>query len=475
MRFYLLRGCRKLAQKIEKKTQLILYGQPIWKGLLKLAIPVFLVNVLKTLHDLVDGVFLGQIPDVDGVSVSTSMQSAIALTWPVYFIFLSLGMGLSVAGSSLIGQYIGRNDPANARKYAMNTVVLSLLFGLFFNAFLYVMTPTILRWMNASGHELEYATTYLRIRSFEMPVLFLSFAFQAVRQATGDTLKPVLINSYSILINIVLTPILILGYQMGIRGAAISTLVSHLIMFPFIIVLFFRATDGILLQCRKDQISLPVMRHITKIAIPASMGQAIQALGFVILNSLIYSFGKSTSAAFYIGNRINSLIMFPVSSVSAIMAIYIAQNVGAGNIIRVRKSFRSGMFLAITMMTIGVLFIIPFRFFLVGLFNHNPETIVLAAEYTLYLHLGLPLMAVFQTFLSTFQGSGDTKYAFALAVIRLWIFRLPLVILSMKLTDLGPAGIWYAILASNVLIIFVGIFFYKRVRFIPKIEQTGLT
>ena len=133
------------------------------------------------------------------------------------------------------------------------------------------------------------------------------------------------------------------------------------------------------------------------------------------------------------------------------------------------------MFLTIAMMTIGVLFIIPFRFFLVGLFNHNQETIILAAEYTLYLHIGLPLMAVFQTFLSTFQGSGDTKYAFALAVIRLWVFRLPLVILSMNLTDLGPAGIWYAILASNVLIIFVGIFFYKRLRFMPKIENTRLT
>ena len=192
----------------------------------------------------------------------------------------------------------------------------------------------------------------------------------------------------------------------------------------------------------------------------------------MILNALIYSFGSATSAAFYIGNRINSLIMFPVLSISAIVSIYIAQNVGAGNIPRAKKSFRTGMFLSVVFMTAGALFIIPFRFFLVGLFNSDPTTVALASEYTLYLHLGLPLMAVFQTFLSTFQGSGETRFAFAMAVIRLWVIRVPLVLLSMNFTDLGPAGIWYSILISNVLMIFVGMYFYSKVKFLPKIRTT---
>jgi Na+-driven multidrug efflux pump len=76
---------------------MILFDNPIWKGIVILSFPVFLVNILKTLHDVVDGVFLGTVPDVDGVSISTSMQSAIGLTWPVYFIFISFGMGLSIA------------------------------------------------------------------------------------------------------------------------------------------------------------------------------------------------------------------------------------------------------------------------------------------------------------------------------------------------------------------------------------------
>ena len=456
---------------IEKKTHTILYENPIWKGIIWMSIPIFLSNILKTLHDLVDGIFLGQVPDVGGISISTSMQSAVSLTWPVYFVFLSFGAGLSVAGNALIGQYIGHNDRINARKYAFNTIILSLVLGALFNLFVYFFAPVILGWMGAKGTDLEYAITYLQIRSFELPILFLSYAFQAIRQATGDTVTPVIVNAISIVINIILTPIMILVWNMGIVGAALSTLIAHWLMFPLILIFFAKLKDGIKIDLRKFEPRADIMKDLIRIALPASSGQAIQAMGFVILNAFIYSFGTATSAAFFIGNRINSLIMFPVSSVSAIVAIYIAQNVGAGNVPRAKKSFRTGMFLAVTMMTVGALLIIPFRTFLVGLFNHDAQTISLAAEYTLYLHLGLPFMGVFQTYLSTFQGSGDTKFSFLLAITRLWVFRIPLVLIFMNFTNLGPSGVWYAMLISNLLSVFVGMFLYAKVRFLPKIRM----
>ena len=456
---------------IEKKTHTILYENPLWKGIIWMSIPVFLSNVLKTLHDLVDGFVLGQVPNVDGFSVSTSMQSAVSLTWPVYFIFLSFGVGLSVAGNALIGQYVGRDDLVNARKYAFNTILLSLILGIAFNIFVYFTAPVILGWMGATGSDLDYAITYLQIRSFELPILFLSFAFQAIRQATGDTVTPVIVNAISIVINIILTPIMILVLKMGIVGAAVSTLIAHWLMLPLIIIFFSRIKSGIKIDLKNPEPRVDIMKDLINIALPASSGQAIQALGFVILNSFIYSFGTATSAAFFIGNRINSLVMFPVSSISAIVAIYIAQNVGAGNIPRARKSFRTGMFLAVILMTFGALLIIPFRTFLVGMFNHDQETVRLAAEYTLFLHIGLPFMGVFQTYLSTFQGSGETKFSFLLAITRLWAFRIPLVLIFMNFTDLGPSGVWYAMLISNLLAVFVGMFLYSKVRFLPKIRM----
>jgi len=451
----------------KKRSDIILHKNPIWKGLAYLAFPVFLANILKTLNNIVDLMFIGRMPNSD---IATQMQAAINLTWPIFFIFLSFGMGLSVASNGLIGQFVGKGDKENAKKYATNTAYMSIILGVVFTVLVFFFAPLILKLMGVDGTVLRYATTYLRIRSFELPAVFLLFAFQAIRRATGDTLTPVVISSIAIVLNIILTAILILHFKMGITGAAIGTLVGQIITVPMVLYFLIKAKNGILVKFNVTFINFNVIRKIVKIALPASSGQSIQAVGFVILNGMIYSFGDSVTAAFGIGNRITSLVMFPVSAITSIIAIYVAQNIGAANIKRAKQSVRTGMFMGIVIMAVGISILLPFRHFIVAWFSNDAETINNAAIYMLYIGVGLPLMAVFQAFLSTFQGSGDTHLSFILAVVRLWVFRLPFVWYTMKYTDLGPLGIWYSMLASNVLAAIVGTLLYTRVKFIPKID-----
>ncbi|MFA5006286.1 MAG: MATE family efflux transporter [Candidatus Izemoplasmatales bacterium] len=457
-----------------RKTETILRGTPIWKGMLSLAVPIFFVNILKTLHDLVDTFFLGRVPGfdpIDGIANATHMQNGVGLTWSLFFIFISLGMGLAVAGTSLIGQYVGRGDAMNAKRYAGNLIMISLGFGLVFNLLLYMIAPLVMTWIGATGADFEYAVTYLRIRSFELPILFFSYAFQSIRQSTGDTTTPVLVSTFQILLNIFLTWWMVSVLGMGVVGAGLSTLIANWVGLPvFVMILMFSRT-GLKLDFRTRFLDFSIIRHLIEIAVPASVGQAVQALGFVILNGVVLSYGTFASTAYAIGNRINSIVMFPVSSVSAILAIYIAQNVGAGNVKRARASFRTGMTIAVAMMTIGAALIIPFRIPLVEIMNSDPQTLAEADRYMLFLHLGLPFMGVYQTFLSTFQGSGETRYGFWLSMIRLWVIRLPLVYLMTLLTDLGTLGVWWMMLVSNFLSVFVGTYLYRKVKYLPKIRR----
>lgn len=473
-----------MTNTIDRKTDLILNKKPIWKGLLYLSFPVFLVNILKTLHDIVDGIFLGRVSGqyevVEGemASIATAMQSAVSLTWPIFFVFISFGMGLSVAGNALVGQYVGKGDYVNAKKFANNTLFIALFLGLFFNAFAAIFAPQILKTVSMNEQVYSYAITYLRIRSFELPILFLTFAFEAVRRSTGDTLTPVLVSTFGLLLNIVLTPILVLGYNMGITGAAIATVVAHWVLLPAIIYFLVKPKTGIAVKFNINQMNKIAVKDIFSIGIPASLGQSIQAIGFVVLNFTIFTLGQEVSAAFYIGNRINSLVMFPVSAVSSIVAIYIAQNVGAGNIKRAKETVKQGMIIGVLMMVIGVSIILPFREIIVRLFSSDREAIGHAATYTLYIGIGLPLMALFQTFLNTFQGSGETKYSFILAIVRLWVFRLPFVLLVMYVINveaIGIAnraiGIWWSMLLSNILAAVLGFYLYTKVKFQPKTRE----
>ena len=459
--------------KVDDRTQLILYKNPIWKGLLYLSFPVFLVNVLKTLHDIVDGIFLGMVDGVTdaGTSLATSMQSAVALTWPIFFIFISFGMGLSVAGNALIGQYVGKGDYDTAKRYSNNTVYISIFLGFLFTAVVYFTAPYILKLMGAEGSDLTFAITYLRIRSFELPILFLMYSFEAVRRATGDTTTPVIVNAIGIALNIILTPIMVLTLNMGVTGAALSTVTAHLVILPIIVFFLLKSKKSLTVNFNIKQLNKTIIGDIFNIGIPASTGQSIQAVGFVILNSLIYAYGTSVSAAFYIGNRISSLVMFPVSAVSSIVAIYIAQNVGAQNIPRAKKSVREGIIISVIMMIVGIIILLPFSESIVHLFSKDSDTIKHATTYVFWIGIGLPLMALFQVYLSAFQGSGETKKSFILAITRLWILRLPMILLANKYTDLGPMGIWYAMLASNVLAALVGAFLYSKVKFLPKTRK----
>jgi putative MATE family efflux protein len=462
---------------MDKKTDLILNKNPIWKGLIVLAFPVFLVNILKTLHDIVDAIFLGRFPgeyiNLDGeiALVATAMQSAVSLTWPIFFVFLSFGMGLSVAGNALVGQYVGKGDYKNAKRFANNTLFIALFLGVIFNILVLIFAPYILSTVADNERVFGYAVTYLRIRSFEFPVLFLMFAFQAIRRATGDTLTPVIISAVALGLNIIFTPILVLSLGMGITGAAIATVTAQWLLAPAMVYYLIKPKTGISVHFKLNQLNKVIIKDIFHVGIPASLGQSIQAIGFVILNLLIFTYGESVQAAFFIGNRINSLVMFPVSAVSSIVAIYIAQNVGSGNINRAKKTVRQGMAMGVVMMIIGIAIILPFRGVILSIFSEDQSTLEYGKTYILYIGLGLPLMALFQTYLNAFQGSGETQYSFILAIVRLWLFRLPFVLVSMYVLKLGPVGIWYSMLLSNILAAILGAYLYSRVKFIPKTRE----
>jgi len=452
--------------KDEKKRHLILKDKNIYKGLIILAIPLMINNLLKTFHDIIDMFFVGRIPGVSAEAVS-----AIQLTFPVVFTFLSFGIGLSVAGTALISQFIGNNQIENARKYASQLFVISLALGIFFNIISYFGSPYIMQLMGAEGFVYDNAVQYLRIRSFELPLLFVFFSFMATRQASGDTLGPVLISGSAVVLNTILSPIFIQVLGFGVSGAAIATLVANMIAMPFGYYRLFYAKSGITVSLKMMRIDIEAAWHIIRTAIPASFGQAITAIGFGVMNGVIYSYGVDTVAAFGIGNRLTSMILHPVMAIGGVMSAYIGQNIGAMNLSRARETFKKTMILSVGTMAVGSFFLMLLRGPLIGLFIHdNPDAYNLAVEYMFYILIGLPLMGVFQTFMGTYNGTGNTHYSFIISVLRLWGLRVPLVLWMRNFTDLGSSGIWYAMLISNFVIAIVGYMLYLRVDFEPKVR-----
>lgn len=451
------------------RKHLILEDKNIIKGLVIMALPLFASNLLKSLHDIVDSFFLARMDGSEEMIAST--LAAINIHWPIYNIFNALGVGLGIAGVGIISQYLGSGKEKTAKIYAAKLLTFSFVLGLIVNALLFFGAPLIAQVMGATGSTADYAITYFRYRSMEFTFVYIFLAYQAIRQASGDTLSPVILSVVSILVNIFLTWLFISEFNMGITGAGLSTLIAQALIVPFAVYNLFFTKKHPRIEARDLGYDGLIIKEISKFALPSAAAQAFSSLGFAVIQAMILSYGEVVSSGFSTGNRISSLLLNPVMAIGSVVTAYIGQNIGANNAARAKKSYEVARNLSVIIMVFGVLIIIPFAKpiaeFIVG--THNPSIVAVTVEYSIWILGTQPLMAIFQTHLSAFNGSGNNKYAFIMTFTRLWILRVPLVLIFKYLTDVGYAGIWYAMVMSNLIVLFVGSYLYKKVKFQRKV------
>ncbi|WP_426350847.1 MATE family efflux transporter [Alloiococcus sp. CFN-8] len=449
---------------IKDRKYLFLEDKNIYRAFMYLAFPVMVANMFKSLHDMVDTYFIGQIPG------SVAAQAGISITWPLYNLFMALSVGMSVAGVSLISQYLGLKAEKRAREYASLLLILSAVIGILFNLLLYFASPAVMTWMGAEGGVYDAAVIYLKVRAFEMPFLFIFAAFQAIRQAKGDTTTPVILTIASILINIILTAIFVRNFHMGVFGAALATLIGQVLIVPPALYLVFSKKDSLHISLETMKLRKKDVKALLNIATPSAGSQAFSSLGFLILQAVILSYGESVSAAFSIGNKISNLLLIPVMALGSVLAAFVGQNIGAGNKKRAKESYKTSRNVAFGITAIGSLLLFPLREPLIGLLTNDTETLHNAMEYMLWVLLTQPLMALFQNYLGVFNGSGNTRFSFYMAITRLWLLRLPMILIMKNFTSFGHSGIWYAMVLSNLIIVFLGQYLLSKVNFTPKVS-----
>ncbi len=445
------------------RMELLLQEPNLYKVFFILAAPIFGANFLKAFNDLVDTYFVGQIPN------SVSAQAGISVAWPLINIVLSFQIGLAVAGVAVISQLLGGGHREEARKYAGVLMTLGLFFGVLLNVLLYVLSEPVMYWMGAKGETLSCAVIYLRTRSFEMLFVMIFSVFQAIRQAQGDTTTPVLLSIGTIVINVVLTGLFVAVFNMGVFGAALATAIGQAAVCPVAIWLTFSPKEFLSLKTSDLKVKWENVKRLFKIAIPSAASQALSSLGFLILQALILDYGDVVTAAFSNGNKISSMLLMPVLALGSVLAAYVGQNIGAGNREKALKAYKISRNISFGLALVGSAILLPFRWFLAELLSNNPATQTAAVEYIFWVLLTQPLMALFQNYISVFNGAGNTGFSFIMSSVRLWCIRLPLILLFKSFTDLGSLGIWYAMVISNFLILLLGTFFFRKVDFSPKI------
>ncbi|MCK4261230.1 MAG: MATE family efflux transporter [Halanaerobiales bacterium] len=434
-----------------QKQDLILKGN-MKKVIITLSLPIMLSNLIQTIYNLTDTFWVGRL--------GANEVASIVLIWPVIFFFMSFGAGVNIAGTALISQYIGSQRKKEATQIAGQILSFSALFSIVFGLAGFFLSHSLVSLMGGKGEILQLATGYLKIIFSGMPFMFLFFAFNSIKQGQGDTVTPMVIGAISVGLNIILDPIFIFKFGLGVNGAAYATLLSRAIFTIYAVYTLFIHDNGIRLK-KSDLMFNKELIKIIKIGLPTSIGQSMSALGFGLLNAFIISYGSNTLAAFGIGNRINSLVLMPAMGIGSALATVIGQNLGANQIQRAKKAVRQSVLLNTVMMVCGSIIMFLLSSLIIQQFTNDPEVRRQATEYLRLISLVLPFVGYFQIFIGTFQGSGHTVSAMILMMGRLWGLRIPMILLFKYFTNWGSSAIWYAMILSNLLICVIGLGIYS--------------
>lgn len=437
-----------------RQRRTFILSENINKVIVTLAIPIMINNLIQTLYDLTDTYFVGRI--------GGNEVAAIQLVWPILFLMISFGIGMSMAGATLIAQYIGNQNEKMGSKNAGQIITMLLMMGVIVGIIGYQISPSIVYWMGARDSLLNNATTYLKIMFLGLPAMFMMFAFNAIKQGQGDNVSPMVFGGISVGINIILDPIFIFILNQGIAGAAYATVIARGTIGLLSVLTLFSDRNTLKLMVKDLIPDYEMMLKISKLGIPSSLGQAMQAFGFAILNVFLVGFGEVTLTAFAIGNRVSSIIMMPTMGIGSALSTIVGQNMGADQLDRAKDAVKRSSIISTLILVTGGAIMFPFAEDLISAFTSNPDIIFHGTNYLELIILAVPLMGFFQIFIGTFQGSGHTVYSMILMMGRLWGLRIPMILVFSKTAGFGPSSVWHAMIISNFIICIIGWMIYLK-------------
>jgi len=429
----------------------------IYKAIMFLSFPIIISNLIQTLYNLVDAFWISKIGSVE--------FAATTFVWPVNFLFVSLGMGISIAGTAILSQLLGGEEKDNANKYASQLIILSVVVGILLMLFGVVFSRIIVDAMGVDGEMLYYGTLYLRLTSIDLPFAFYFFIFNAIMNSQGNSLVPTILSGISAVINVFLDPILMFNFNMGVGGAAVATIISKAFLALTCGIYLLKGKSVIKPNFKKFKFNKLIIEKSLKIAIPSAIGQSGSAIGFIFLNTFIVSYGTSTMAAYGMVNRITSLVSQPALGISTAIISIVGQNFGAGNYKRAKDSFKKSILLTSFIGILGCIILIWQRVNIINFFMQSKDDMDVIKQgitYLIYISFSMPLMGIFSSFQGLFQGSGQTKYAMAMEIGRLWFVRLPMILFFKYFTLIGSEGIWFSMSFSNFIICIYGYIIYKK-------------
>lgn len=424
--------------------------------LITMSLPAMLSMMIQALYNVADSIFVSQI--------SEESLSAVSLAFPIQLVIIAAFVGMGIGINSLISRKLGAGEFDDASNAAEHGFLVSIILTvLLFILGLFIVRPYFMSF-TSDVRIIEEGVTYLTIIMLFSFGRMIGKAAASTLQGTGQMIIPMIAQAFGALLNIFLDWVLIFGKfglpAMGVKGAAIATVLAQIVSMVILLVALFTRHNTLSLNLKKFKFDGQVLKQIVLVGLPAAIMQSLASVMLAGLNFIVGSFTETAIAVLGVYYRLQSFVFMPVFGLGQGLMPLIGFSYGAKNKKRLLDAMKLAAAIALVLMILGML---AFQFFspqMLSWFKADQEMLDIGVHAFKVISLVFPMAAISIVISTSFQGMGKAHYSLIVSFIRMIVVLLPAsYLLSLQW---GLDATWYAFIISEVVGLIVVFYFFAK-------------
>lgn len=378
-------------------------GSPT-KHILKFTVPLLIGNLFQQLYNMVDSLIVGNF-------VGANALAAVGTCGSVNFLFFSLTSGLAIGIGVIVAQYFGAKNDEKVKSTIANSFYVLTISSIVVSLLGIIFAPLILRILQTPSSIINDSIIYMRTTCAGIIAIAFYNGVAAILRALGDSKTPLYFLILASVINVVLDLLFVLTFNWSVFGVALATIISQLICALGAFFYAFKKVPYFKLTKKQLQAHKIIILQTFKAGVPLALQNALIALSCMVLQGVVNSFGETIMAAYTIIMRIEQLVQQPYSSLGMALTTYSGQNMGAGDLVRVKKGLHRSTLIVLIFSIVLIPIAWCFSKNIVGFFIKETEVIDIASKalkITSLFYFGLGMIYVPRAILN---GAGDTGFA----------------------------------------------------------------
>lgn len=413
---------------MQNKTTEIFRDAPVPKAVISNVVPSIISMIMVLIYNLADTFFIGQ-------TKNAYMVAAISVATPAFLLFMAVGMLFGIGGTSLISRSLGEGKTEKARTTSAFCFWTGLCIGIIAMIIIFIFAVPVSRAIGASDDTVGYASQYLRIVSTAIPFLIISNCFSNIIRAEGKANIAMMGMLIGNLINIVLDPVMILGFGWDVAGAAVATVLGNVFAAAFYIWHLLSKNSMLSIHPGQYRVGKGIAAGVFAIGIPASLNSILMSCSNIIVNNIMFHYGDMAVAGLGVAMKVNMIVVMLLIGLGTGIQPVLGYCFGAGNKKRYMAVLKFSLLLAFGLSAVMTVICYCGAGPLVHAFLEDSDAFAYGMSFArIYIYSG-PVMGILFVFINAIQSTGAALPALILSISRQGIIYLPVLFLFRNIFD----------------------------------------